>query len=175
MAILSEDQLYSYATAAGFTGRARDIIVAIAEGESGGKTDATNFSDPFGGSFGVLQINGSHFTSNGGSTTKKCAFDPLCAFRYGFQLSNGGKDFTPWGAFTNGSYKKFLTTGTTKNIAHDFIIGQIPGTQTTDTQAPGASTNFFASMTSHAFLIIVALVVIVLGFIIMINRGNDGS
>lgn len=55
--ILTKQQLYQYATNAGFTGAARDIIVAISQAESGGNTQAYNPNDPYGGSYGVLQIN----------------------------------------------------------------------------------------------------------------------
>lgn len=104
--VLNRDQLYQYAHQAGFQGHAADIIVAIAFAESGGCTTAVNPNDPYGGSFGVLQINGSHFLS--GTTTKTCAFDPLCSFQFAYNLSGAGNKFTDWGTFTNGSYLQFL-------------------------------------------------------------------
>jgi len=106
MATLSINQALSAAHSGGFTiGSTQVLIVAIAMAESGLRSDAYNGLDPHGGSWGILQINGAHFDS--GATTKACALEPSCAFRYGFTLSNGGQDFTPWGAYTNGSYKQF--------------------------------------------------------------------
>jgi hypothetical protein len=106
MSILSIAQLSQIAANAGFSGQSLKDIVAIAMAESGGNTQAVNSNDPYGGSYGVLQINGAHFTS--GTTTKECAFDPQCSFNYAYQLSNGGANFRPWGTFTNGSYQRFL-------------------------------------------------------------------
>lgn len=105
---LSQQQLYQYATNAGFVGAARDIIVAIARAESGGSTTAVNPNDPYGGSYGVLQINGAHFQS--GTTTRLCALDPQCAFNFAFGLSKSGTDFSPWGTYTNGQYRQYLNT-----------------------------------------------------------------
>lgn len=108
---LQRPQLYQYANSAGFSGSAADTIVAIAFAESGGNTCSYNPNDPFGGSFGVLQINGAHFGSNGMS--KACALDPACAFRFAHGLW-AAQGFQPWGTFTNGSYKPFLQAGNTQ-------------------------------------------------------------
>src|SRR5262249_10949714 len=88
------------------------IGIAVAHGESSLQSGNCNLSDPNGGSFGLWQINGIHFLSG---TTLACAFDPQCATNYAFQLSGGGTDWTPWGAYTNGSYKNFLNTANTSN------------------------------------------------------------
>lgn len=105
--VVSRAQLYQYANAAGFSGAAADTIVAIAFAESGGNTCSYNPSDPFGGSFGVLQINGAHFGAN---MSRSCALDPACAFRFAHGLY-AAQGFRPWGTFTNGSYKTFLQAG----------------------------------------------------------------
>ncbi len=103
--ILQRSQLIQYAQQAGFSGSALNTIVAIAFAESGGNTGAYNGSDPFGGSFGVLQINGAHFQS--GTTTQACALDPACAFRFAYGLYQA-QGFQPWGTYTSGAYLKFL-------------------------------------------------------------------
>lgn len=108
--VLQRSQLYQYANSAGFSGSAADTIVAIAYAESGANTCSYNPSDPFGGSFGVLQINGAHFGANGMS--KACALDPACAFKFAHGLW-AAQGFQPWGTFTNGSYKQFLQSGST--------------------------------------------------------------
>lgn len=104
---LTPVQLQQYAVQAGFQGDSVNTITAIALAESGGETGNCNLSDPYGGSFGVLQINGSHFLS--GTTSKACAFDPLCSFQFAYSLSGGGKNFTPWGSFTDGRYASYLS------------------------------------------------------------------
>lgn len=103
---LSFSQLKGYAQAAGFSGVAADIVTAIAMAESGGNTCSWNPADPYGGSFGVVQINGSHFQS--GTTTQACALDPACAFKFAYGLSAQGTKWTDWGTYTNGSYLQYL-------------------------------------------------------------------
>jgi hypothetical protein len=108
---LSFDQTAQLAFNSGFRGSNLVTIVAIAAAESGLRSDAQNLSDPFGGSFGILQLNGSHFHT--GNTSKSCALDPQCAFDYAWGLSGHGTNFVPWGAYTNGSYTKFLSQAKT--------------------------------------------------------------
>lgn len=103
MAVISIASAQSYAAAAGFTGEALNIIVAIAQAESGLDTTAVNANDPNGGSFGIVQINGIHiFTEH--AITLAQAYDPAAAFRFAYHLSNGGQNFTPWSTYTSGAY-----------------------------------------------------------------------
>lgn len=109
MAQVTYEQLYQYAGLAGFREPGLHTIVAIAQAESGGRSDAVNKSDPYGGSYGILQINGAHIIGMGGNAvTLQCAYDPACSFRYAYKLSGGGTNFRAWGSYTNGSYTKYL-------------------------------------------------------------------
>jgi len=106
---LTIPQAAGFAKSAGFSGNNEVIILSIAIAESGLNTHAINSSDPFGGSFGILQINGSHFGDkfgpNGQYTMgQSVAFEPSLAFLFSWELSNYGKDFTPWGTYTSGAY-----------------------------------------------------------------------
>lgn len=83
-------------------------IVAIAAAESSLNVNAYNPTDPYGGSYGVLQINGSHF--HAGGITQSGALDPAQAFRYAYTLSNHGTNYLPWGTFTNKSYLQHIPT-----------------------------------------------------------------
>jgi len=91
---ISVSQARDYALKAGFSGASLDTIVAIAQAESGLNTANWNPLDPYGGSFGILQINGSHFQS--GAITKVQALDPAASFRYAYQLSSHGTNFHDW-------------------------------------------------------------------------------
>jgi len=155
--ILNQQQLYQYANQAGFSGLAADIIVAIAQAESGGNTAAANLSDPFGGSYGVLQINGSHIIGFGGSAISlQCAYDPGCAFSYAFGLSGSGKNFTPWSTYTNNTYKQFLRTspvaGTPTGTGSGGVLTNPltgTGTSAAATSDPlGAISSFFTGIQS---------------------------
>jgi Lysozyme like domain len=112
---LSIGQIVSYLSNAGFKGVDLITMTAITLAESGGNTASYNPADPYGGSFGIVQINGSHFVN--GSTTMQCAFDPQCSANFAYALFKGRGNFTDWGTFTDGSYKKYLsqaTSGTTQ-------------------------------------------------------------
>lgn len=148
--ILTLQQVESYAAAAGFsnaivaksafapgTWTQMQTIVAIAGAESGFNVNAYNPSDPFGGSYGILQINGAHF--HVGGTSQAAALDPQQAFQYAYTLSNHGTNFLPWGTFTNGSYKSHIppvTAGVSGlpqngwwNFIHDYDYGKYPDPQ----------------------------------------------
>ena len=70
--------------------------------ESGGDDMAFNASDPNGGSYGVLQINGIHPGAKG------CLGNAALSFRMAFAISKQGTDFKPWSTYTSGAYKKFM-------------------------------------------------------------------
>lgn len=109
---LSVQQAADYAKQAGWSGPALVTLVAIAICESDLYTHATNPSDPNGGSFGILQINASHFGKPFGSPigpdqyvmSQSAAYDPFLSFLYAQPLSNYGRDFSPWTTYKNGCY-----------------------------------------------------------------------
>lgn len=109
---LTIQQTADYARQAGWSGPALVTIVAIAMCESNLYTHATNPSDPAGGSFGILQINASHFGKpfgviNGPDTyvmSQGAALDPYLSFLYAQPLSNYGRNFSAWSTYTNGCY-----------------------------------------------------------------------
>lgn len=114
-AYISQQQAYQYAASAGFNTSIvpgtnytqLQTIVGIAGAESGFNSQAINRSDPYGGSYGVLQINGVHFGSGKGMSANG-ALDPKTAFKYAYTISGGGVNFNPWTVYTNGNYKKFI-------------------------------------------------------------------
>lgn len=98
----------------GFSPDAATIMVAIAGAESGyddqiqgdlGLQDAN-----WGPSFGLFQIRTLKAETGSGSNrdiTRLAGSDAEQA-RAAFQISGGGRDFTPWSTFTNGAYQGFL-------------------------------------------------------------------
>jgi len=113
MTVLTASQIKAYAANAGFTGQALNIVTAIALAESGGDTNAVNSSDPSGGSYGLMQINGAHFHSGG--TSQACAMDAQCSMNYAFTLWSS-QGFEPWGSYDPHSpgvtpaYENYLPT-----------------------------------------------------------------
>ncbi len=92
------------AYAAGFRGGALVTIVAISLCECGvGSACETGCNPdccPPCDSCGLLQV---YQCAHPG--TAACAVDPACAFRLGWQISNGGTSFTPWTTYNDGCYR----------------------------------------------------------------------
>lgn len=129
---LTNDQVAQYMRNAGFPESAIPTGLAVAMGESGLQSGNCNLSDPNGGSFGLWQINGAHFSS--GASSQQCAFDPQCATNFAYQLwqQNG---WQPWGAYTNGSYQQYLNP----NFAPTATGGNRPFTLATSTGSGGCT------------------------------------
>lgn len=104
MATLSVQQAASYASAAGFSGQALNIVIAIAQAESSLNTQARHVNA--GGSVdrGILQINNVYHAE----VSDACAYDPACAFGAGYKIASGGSNFTPWSTYNSGAYKQYL-------------------------------------------------------------------
>lgn len=112
---LTHDQIQAYARNAGFSGDSLTTIIAIAYAESGGDTTATNTSGNSAGiDRGIVQINSFYHNE----VSDACAFDPACAFKAAYAISNNGTSFAPWATYTNGNYKTFMgaTSGGTSTI-----------------------------------------------------------
>lgn len=76
---------------------------AIVMGESGGDTKAHENNDPNSCCHGIAQLN-----VEVGNATMRCALNPVCATRKSIKLSGNGRDFSPWGAYTDGRYTAYL-------------------------------------------------------------------
>lgn len=109
---LSAQQIYSLARAAGFDADAAEAMTAIALAESGGNPAITNMKPPD-GSYGLWQINmygslGPSRRAQFGLASNDDLKDPATNARaaYWIWLHQG---YAAWGAYTNGSYRRFLS------------------------------------------------------------------
>lgn len=122
-------QAASFACQAGFKGQDGSLytILAIARFESGLNTTAVNANDAHGGSFGILQINASHFGEAWPTDlpyhdprvhlmSKEAALDPGESFKFAYWLSKQGKDFSPW------STDKMATDAVKKALAQELML-----------------------------------------------------
>jgi len=143
MTVLSPSEIKAYAAAAGFSGQALNTITAIVLAESGGNTAAQNLNDPSGGSYGLYQINGSHF--HAGGTSQACALDPACSSAYAYELYTS-QGFEPWGSYDPHSpdvtpaYEQYLPT------SEQAPLGAIPAPghpPVNPQQPPAGGPNFF--------------------------------
>jgi murein DD-endopeptidase MepM/ murein hydrolase activator NlpD len=132
MAILTVTQTKNFASQAGFTGQGLNIIVAIAQAESGLNTAARGVNSDGSIDRGIVQINSKWHAEY----SDACAYEPSCAMRAAYQISNKGTNFTPWSTYTSGAYKQFLSGGTSAAsgkqwydypITNGYLTTQVPG------------------------------------------------
>lgn len=100
----TQQQMYDLLIRAGATPQEATTLAAIGMAESGGRPDASNLSDPHGGSHGLWQINGVH--TKDFATLK----DPVKNAQWAVRLLRRD-GVSIWGAYTNGSYRQFLPQG----------------------------------------------------------------
>ena len=100
---LSQKQVALLWISEGGNPRKADEWSAIIMGESGGDTNAHENGDPHSCCHGLAQLN-----VEVGNASMKCALNAVCATRKSIKLSRNGRDFTPWGAYTDGSYRSYL-------------------------------------------------------------------
>jgi len=103
MATISVAQAQSYAQAAGFSGNSLNIIVGIAQAESGLDTSARGTNTDGSLDRGILQINNRWHPE----VSDSCAYNPACAFQQGYRISNKGTNFNAWATYTSGKYRQF--------------------------------------------------------------------
>jgi len=84
------------------------IAYAICMAESGGNPVKDNAGLNSDGSvdFGLMQVNSIHADMVGGNLER--LRDPETNIKIAYSLSKGGSDWTPWSAYNNGKYRKFL-------------------------------------------------------------------
>jgi hypothetical protein len=108
---LSAAQIAQVASAAGF-GKDESTLttaVAVALAESSGRTKAVS---PTGCCHGLWQIN-----VNVHPYTKTQMQDPAQNAAAAWKISNGGTNWKPWSAYTNGSYLLYMTSARTASRA----------------------------------------------------------
>lgn len=134
MATLTMSQIGAYAYAAGFKTESKLAhAMAIAMGESGGRTDVVNYL----GCTGLMQIYVKVHIKAHPTWTTKAMKQPYNNMKAAYVLSNGGTNWRPWEVYTRGMHKKYM--GAATRIAKQIIAakgGKIPGGTTGNTAAP---------------------------------------
>ena len=77
------------------------LAYAVMMAESGGNPQAVNHNNNGSVDYGIWQINTIH------GLDVDCMIDVECSTKFAYKLSKGGRDFAPWVAYNNKSYKKF--------------------------------------------------------------------
>ena len=105
MAILSMTEIAAYAKAAGFSGNSLITAVAVAMAESSGSTTVVNRL----GCTGLWQIYVKVHKKAHPTWTTSWLKQPGNNAHAAYVLSNRGKNWRPWEAYTNGAYRKYLS------------------------------------------------------------------
>lgn len=80
-----------------------DTYSAIVMAESGGDSNAQNSIGATGGPQILLSAHP--------DVSETCAKDPACSTRKAIQISNNGRDWSPWVTYTSGAYRSFIGGG----------------------------------------------------------------
>lgn len=138
MATLTMRQIASYAYSAGFRGNSLIIATAVAMAESSGRTDVVNFL----GCTGLFQIYVKVHIRSHPSWTTKAMKQPYNNAKAAYVLSNGGKNWRPWEAYTKGLHNKYLPAARTavqQTLASKSSGGSVPTNYKSTPIAPGAT------------------------------------
>lgn len=100
---ISFEEARQLAVNAGYTGSGIDTAAAIGMAESSGNPYAHNTKGE--DSYGLMQLNAAAHGD------KVRTFDPQQNMNLSYEISRGGKDFSPWSVYKDGSYRKYLQSG----------------------------------------------------------------
>lgn len=110
---LTMAQVYAYARQAGFAPDTAVVAAAIAMAESGdnpkAQGDVNLETSYWGPSVGLMQIRTVKAqTGTGADRDIAKLTDPLQNMIAAYNISDKGRDFSPWTTFTSGKYRQFL-------------------------------------------------------------------
>jgi murein DD-endopeptidase MepM/ murein hydrolase activator NlpD len=116
MAFGSRKGLIKALQAQGFRGKSLETAFAVAMAESGGVSNAEGdkgiTTKKYGSSMGVFQIRSlkdyKKYGENGQWRDPKRLFDPAFNIKAAWNISNQGKSWKAWSAYTNGQFAPFL-------------------------------------------------------------------
>ncbi|RGC65004.1 hypothetical protein C5N14_30910 [Micromonospora sp. MW-13] len=158
-------QVYAYARQAGFDPAAAVIMAAIAAGESGlnpGAVGDVSLQDAtWGPSVGLTQIRTLKADTGTGRTRDITRLrDPLANLTAAYEISGGGRDWTPWTVYTSGKYRQYL--GQAQAAAGSSSTTYIPGAGAV--QRVGLADD----MVSRAGGLVVQGLIVVLGVVLVV-------
>lgn len=129
-------QTYAYARQAGFAPDTAIIAAAIAMAESGdnptARGDVNLETSYWGPSVGLEQIRTIKGQTGTGSDRdiSRVGNDPLQNMIAAYDISNHGKDFSPWTTYTSGKYRSYLGQATAAAGSAPAAGGPATATQT---------------------------------------------
>ncbi len=113
---LTNNELRTVLLNVGFKQNQLRIAMAVARAESGWRPLALNWSKKD-HSYGIYQVNMigktgrkrlQAYQEQYGIRSPEDLYDPVVNAKIAYAISNGGKNWKAWGAYTNGSYRQYL-------------------------------------------------------------------
>jgi hypothetical protein len=104
--VLEPEQIAVAAQKAGFSGHNLVTAVAVAMAESSGDADVVNSIHAY-GLWQVLAAAHPDLIRSSDPDSSRW-FDPYTNAKFAWEISNQGRDWTPWEAYTNGAYSKYM-------------------------------------------------------------------
>lgn len=132
---MNQSEIYSLAKAVGLTSAKAKVAAAIAMAESGGDP-GSHTVDSDDDSWGLWQINmkgdlGPERRRQFSLSADSDLADPLVNAKAMYAISGHGSSWKKWGAYTNGSYMRFLNNPVTEVAGIlDRLIRAVPGGET---------------------------------------------
>lgn len=145
-------------------------MVAIALAESGGKTDAVNRNTNGSTDIGLWQINSVHDKILPGADRKDPKVNAGLAL---IVWQQAGKKFTPWVAYKNGAYKKYLDKVPTQTAreSEEAAFGEASFGLSDPIEKAFASFNAQVSrLASSAGAWVIAILFAVLGVVLILRQ-----
>lgn len=182
MTRLSDKQIAGLAKSVGLSGNALVIAVAVALAESSGRTDVPGPPTKYGRAIGVWQI-----MPLAGRPSPDALKDPHVNAEQMAKISNGGTNWKPWEAYTNGTYRIFLPRARTaagnpdtSGIPSGGSTGGSGVEQAGFSAFPGQITSFFEFVTDpitwmRAGMLLVGGLLLVFALAELSAGGNAGK
>lgn len=150
MTALSDAQLWSVVTGAGFTGQDALTAFCIALAESGGDPSKTNTKNTNGTTdFGLFQINSVHTALLSGKNWQ----DPATNAAMAFSLYKGrGNKFTDWVTYNSRSYARFLARAQAASVSGGAPVPASTGTGSADTTTDPVATGIANATSGSTWL-----------------------
>lgn len=170
--VLSDSQIAAAAYSAGFRGESLKLAVAIALAESSGRPDVVNFL----GCVGLWQIYQSVHVRNNPTWTTAWLKVPANNAAAAFKLSNGGRNWIPWEAYTKGMHKQFMARATKAAQSHSDgptsdagtppLVGTPPPSSSSPVDTSVENTKFAPLFDRETWI---RILLILLGIILVLN------
>jgi hypothetical protein len=168
---ISLDQAITYAKQAGFTGQGLVNAVAIAMAESGlNGNSVNNTTSGVGVDRGIVKFNSVYHRD----VSDACAYNPACAFREFYRVSQGGTNFCQWCTFNAGCARNCNSNGPYRsNIAQ--VQAAISSNKTGTVAPPTTTGNIlglpdFKQIGEYTGIFILSVALIILGFYLLMEK-----